>query len=89
MVEAGETARRGRGLSGAARWRSLRDFVDEVTQRWQSGEHNGRALYDRIRAPGYPGSDQVRLRFLQPLRQKQLEASAQPAVVPAVVTLFF
>ncbi|MCC7360116.1 MAG: ISL3 family transposase [Anaerolineales bacterium] len=59
----------------AALWRTLSDFTDEVTRRWEAGERNGRALYNQIRAQGYRGSYQLLLRFLQPLRQQLLEAS--------------
>jgi hypothetical protein len=75
-------------------WRTLRDFMDEMTQRWEAGEHNGRALNDQIRAQGYRGSYQLLLRFLQPLRQKLLEAEqarrnspAVPAVLPVTPTV--
>jgi hypothetical protein len=71
----------------AAMWRTLRDFTDEVTRSWQAGEHNGRELYNQIRAQGYRGSYQLLLRFLQPLRQQQLEAVEDglcPAAVPTV-----
>lgn len=68
----------------AAMWRTLRDYTDELTQRWQAGDRNGRTLYNQIRAHGYRGSYQLVLRFLQPLRQQQLEAE-QAALAPAVI----
>jgi transposase len=68
----------------AALWRTLRDFIDEVTRRWEAGERNGRALYNQIRAQGYRGSYQLLLRFLQPLRQRLLEAEQASVSLPTV-----
>ena len=62
----------------ASTWRTLRDFTDQLAQRWHQGEHNGRQLYNQIRAQGYRDSYQLVLRFLQPLRQQLLEEVANP-----------
>ena len=68
----------------ASTWRTLQDFTDQLTQRWRQGEHNGRQLYNQIRAQGYLGSYQLVLRFLQPLRQQLLEevTNLRPASAP-------
>jgi hypothetical protein len=70
--------------SHAALWRTLRVLMDEVARRWEAGERNGRALCNRIRAQGYRGSYQLLLRFLQPLRQRLLEAEQAGGSLPTV-----
>lgn len=71
----------------ASTWRTLQDFTDHLTQHWRQGEHNGRQLYNQIRAQGYRGSYQLVLRFLQPLRQQLLEEVITPQSTSTSMTI--
>ncbi len=64
----------------AARFRTLRGFMDELTRLWNAGEHNGRQLYRHIRSQGYRGSYLAVTYVLQPLRQQMLQATETTAL---------
>lgn len=54
------------------RRRSIFDpYAAYVLQRWQSGVHDGKQLYEEIRAQGFTGSHGIVKRFLQTLRGKR------------------
>jgi hypothetical protein len=40
---------------------AIQPYVEYLRQRWEQGEHNGRLLFDEIRAQGYPAGLDVRL----------------------------
>jgi len=69
----------------AARNRTLRGFMDELTRQWNAGEHNGRPLYRHIQSQGYRGSYLAVTRFLEPLRQQKLQA-AEAIALPTAPT---
>ncbi len=65
------------------RRRSVFDpYGEYVLQRWQAGIHEGKQLYEEIRAQGFPGSLRIVQRFVQALAEEP-EATALPAATAA------
>jgi transposase len=54
-------------------------FAPYVLKRWQSGEHNGLAIFREIKAQGYPGTERSVYRYLKTLKQTEVRTSVNPA----------
>ncbi len=54
---------------------SFESYAPYVLSRWQAGERNGLAIYREIKAQGYNGSERTVYRYLEPLKQAEVQAS--------------
>ena len=58
---------------------SFDPFAPYILKRWQDGERNGLALWREIRAQGYTGTQRSVYRYLETLKQAEVQASVNPA----------
>ncbi len=54
---------------------SFERYAPYVLSRWQAGERNGLASYREIKEQGYNGSERTVYRYLEPLKQAEVQAS--------------
>jgi transposase len=54
---------------------SFESYAPYVLSRWQAGERNGLAIYREIKEQGYNGSERTVYRYLEPLKQAEVQAS--------------
>ena len=60
---------------------AIQPYLEYVRQRWEQGEHNGRILFEEIRAQGYPAGLTVVYETIQPWRTHGPTASLARAKV--------
>ncbi|MBO0791374.1 MAG: ISL3 family transposase [Ktedonobacteraceae bacterium] len=71
------------------RRRSIFDpYAAYVLERWQQGVHDGKQLFEEIRAQGFKGSHGIVKRFLQTLRGKRGKRRSQKEPGPSVPTKY-
>jgi|SRR5579859_7429341 len=57
---------------------SFDSFAPYMLKRWQEGERNGLALWREIKAQGYTGSERTVYRYLETLKQADMQTPVNP-----------